>query len=155
MKLSDKISKLDNTLRHLKQLNLLCPDIELIKSKSGSDLEYYSSVNITKTGKDVEFLCPTSSYNAIHKACVFTDYDIEGTNYRIYGKPAAVKLFVTFSKEDNFKCYDYTSILEKVNVNPVALRKMHMYVINFMNNNEISVDKNSLSDNIRNLLAFM
>lgn len=137
----------------LKHLNSLCPDVEVV---NGVGMDYYCSKFILHNSEDVEFLTPKNMWNALHKACIYQDFQVSGTTLRVYGGlPMEIKLFMVPDKNTEFVCYDYSSFSEKENINPAALRKMHLYVVEFMRNNNIPVNKRTLPDNIKNLLSFM
>lgn len=152
MKLSDKIEKLEIAVRRLNHLHMLCDDIEIINM---GEADYYCSQKIMQTSPYVEFLTPKSTFNAIHKASIYYDFYIEESAIRVYDKLLEIKLFIVQSEDSNFQCYNYSKQLDDLNINPIALRKMHMYVVDFMKKTNISVNKKSLPDSIKNLLAFI
>jgi hypothetical protein len=154
MKLSEKIEKLKASVSRLEQLLSMCPDIAIVKVGTG-DAEYYCSHAVTRAAESVEFLTPTSTYNAIHKACVYKDYLIDGVNIRVYGYPLMSKLFIMMGDSNTIRCYDYQEAFEEAGVKSSVIKDMHLYVINYIQTHKVDVDKDHLPDNIKNLLAFI
>lgn len=153
MKLLEKIHKLNAAVSRLEQLLSICPDIEIVKI--GTDAEYYCSLTIAAMAENVEFLTPTSTYNAIHKACIYKDYMIDGTSMRVYGYPLMIKLFIMMGDSNTVRCYDYQEEFEKTGVKPSVIKDMHLYIINYIQTHKVDVDREHLPNNIKNLLAFI
>ena len=154
MKLTDKIEKLELAIQRMKTVVEVYPDIEVVQE---GDVAYYCSATVMRTAEDVEFLTPKNINNSTHSMCVYKDIMAtigkEPERLRVYGYPCKIKLFTTVDSTIN--CHDYVTECEVYGVRDVAVRKSHVYVVDFIRDSKLHIQKDKLPKNISNLLAFL
>lgn len=154
MKLTEKLTKLKETVLVIEQILKIFPDIEI---ENRGDIDYYCSSTVTTTSEEVEFIFPLHQINDNHYAYIYHDcqFYIGKAPYskRIYGIPLRINLFTNFMGRLQFDPYEES--LNLIKATPTVIRKCHLHAVNYIQNNKVKIDKQNMPETLVKLLPFI
>ncbi len=155
MLIAQKIRQLQNRLDAYQAVMDRFPDTYTIEN---GNTQYLVSPMVMKTSEDVEFLAPTYSDNGTYNTCVYADVIVREEKLRVYGIELMRgdfrhQLFIVINGK--MHCHDYHNTMKADKITNAAIRKMDTYVVDFIKEHQMKVEKSKLPENIKGLMAFL